>query len=181
MPFRFFFTFLMVLLMVWTIQAEGEEVLFRESFENLENWKPIYFPKIKRHTVYTVESQEGERYLKAVSEASASAIGYKKEFKAYDFPKVRWRWKVDTIYQKGNAKTKEGDDYPLRIYILFKFDPERASVWEQIKYSTAKLIYGEYPPHSAINYIWSSRLHPETIITNSYSNKAKNDPPAARP
>jgi hypothetical protein len=170
---RLLFFFLIVLLTVQITEIKGEEVLFREGFENLENWKPIYFPKIKRHTVYTVESREGERYLKAVSKASASAIVYKKEFEVYDFPKVRWRWKVDGIYQKGNAKTKEGDDYPLRIYILFKYDPGRASAWEQIKYGTAKLVYGEYPPHSTINYIWSSRRHPETIITNSYTDKAK--------
>ena len=95
------------------------------------------------------------------------------EFNVYDFPKVRWRWKVDNIFQKGNAKTKEGNDYPLRIYILFKYDPERASGWEKIQYQYAKLIYGEYPPHSTIDYIWSSRQHPETIITNSHSNKSK--------
>lgn len=173
MPFRFLFSFLMVLLLFQISETKGEEVLFRENFENLENWKPLYFPKIKRHTVYSVESRDGERYLKAVSEASASAIVHKNEFKVYDFPKLRWRWKVDGVFQKGDAKTKEGDDFPLRIYVLFRYDPERASGWGKVKYNTARLIYGEYPPHSTLNYIWANREHPEIIITNSFSDKAK--------
>jgi hypothetical protein len=170
---RVLLSFFAVLLLFQIPETWGREVLFRENFENLENWKPVFFPKVKRHTVYTVEAREGERYLKAVSEASASAIVFKQDVKVYDFPRIRWRWKVDTVYQKGNAKTKEGDDYPLRIYVLFPYDPLNASGWEKIKYGSAKLLYGEYPPHSALNYIWSSQRHPETVITNSFTDRAK--------
>lgn len=97
MPFgvkslRWVISFLMVILMAQALQAKEKEVLFRESFENLDNWKPIYFPKINKHSVYLVESKDGERTLKAVSDASASALLHKKEFNVYDFPKVRWRW-----------------------------------------------------------------------------------------
>jgi len=44
---------------------------------------------------------------------------------------------------------------------------------EKTKYNAAKLIYGEYPPHSSLNYIWANREYEETIITNAYAEKAK--------
>ncbi|MBW2651571.1 MAG: DUF3047 domain-containing protein, partial [Deltaproteobacteria bacterium] len=96
-----------------------------------------------------------------------------KLFNVYEYPLIKWRWKVENVYTKGDAKTKEGDDYPLRIYIIFKYDPEKAGFFEKVKYKTAKLIYGQYPPHSSLNYIWSNKKYKESIITSSYTKKSK--------
>ena len=156
-------------------QAHSEEgrSLFREDFNDLNSWKPLYFPKIEKHTSYTIKSNGSESYLKAESNASASAVLYKTEFNIYQYSRLRWRWKVENVYRNGDAKTKSGDDYSLRIYIVFKYDPEKAGFLERLKYSAGKLIYGEYPPHSSLNYIWANREHGETIITNAYTEKSK--------
>ena len=169
-------TYALILLGIVTVsQAHSEEgkFLLREDFNDLSSWKPLFFPKIEKHTSYTIESNGSESYLKAESNASASAVLYKTEFNIYQYSRVRWRWKVETIYKKGNAKTKTGDDYPLRIYIVFKYDPEKAGFMEKLKYNAAKLIYEEYPPHSSLNYIWANREYEERIITNTYTEKAK--------
>lgn len=155
------------------VHSEEGKFLLREDFNDLDSWKPLYFPKIENHTSYMIESNGSESYLKAESNASASAVLYKKEFNIYQYSRMRWRWKVENVYRNGNAKTKSGDDYPLRIYIVFKYDPEKAGFLEKLKYNAAKLIYGEYPPHSSLNYIWANREHEETIITNAYTEKAK--------
>ena len=112
-------------------------------------WRPVTFPKIKEHTQYSIENQGRESVLRAESRASASAIVYRSPFNVYDYPGLRWKWKVENVYEKGNARTKEGDDYPLRIYVLFEYDPEKASTYDKAKYGLAKALYGEYPPHSA--------------------------------
>ncbi|NIS60718.1 MAG: DUF3047 domain-containing protein [Proteobacteria bacterium] len=153
--------------------SEEENPLFREDFNDLNSWKPLYFPKIKKHTSYTIESNGSENYLKAESNASASAVLYRKDFNIYQYSRMRWRWKVENVYTNGDAKTKSGDDYPLRIYIVFKYDPEKAGFMEKVKYNAAKLIYGEYPPHSGLNYIWANREHEETIIINAFTEKSK--------
>jgi len=156
-----------------TSYSEEQKILFREDFNDLNNWNQLYFPKIKRHTSYTVMSGGEGKYLKAESNASASAIIHKKTFNVYEFPIVKWRWKVENVYEKGDAKIKAGDDYPLRIYISFKYDPKTAGFFERVKYKSAKLLYGEYPPQSSLNYIWANRKHKETIINNSYTKKSK--------
>ena len=151
--------------------AQSRQVLFRESFQNLTDWRPLYFPKIKKYSVYTSETKDGRTYLKAESDGSASALVYKQEYNIYDYPGLVWRWKVEAVYQKGDARFKEGDDYPLRIYVMFKYDPAKASTLERIKYGAAKAIYGEYPPHSSLNYIWSSKVHPEAFLPNPYADQ----------
>ncbi len=150
-----------------------EKTLFREEFHNLDQWRSVIFPKIKEHTEYAIEEQAHESALRTESHASASPIVYRHPFNVYDYPKLRWKWKVMNVYEKGNARTKAGDDYPLRIYVLFQFDPEKASFFDMIKYGLAKVIYGEYPPHSALNYIWANRDDESGIITSPYASDSR--------
>ena len=84
-------------------------------------------------------------YLRAESNASASGLILKKEFNVFEYPKLKWRWKISNVYLKGNAEEKSGDDYPLRIYVIFKYDPDKASLGQRIRYGLAKAIYGRVP------------------------------------
>jgi hypothetical protein len=153
--------------------CKEKKVFVREDFNSLDNWRPLFFPKIRRHSRYSVVKEQDASFLKAESDSSASAIIYRKEFNVYDFPKIRWRWKIDNVYKKADAKKKSGDDYPIRVYVIFKYDPEKASLGKKIRYGLAKKIYGEYPPDSSLNYIWANRRHAEKILTNPYADAAK--------
>ncbi len=165
---------LIVLFPSIVISQGGKESFFmKEDFNNLDNWGSLYFPKIKKHTSYTIETNGSERYLKAESTASASALVYKREFNVHEYPNMRWRWRVENVYDKGVSGTKEGDDYPLRIYITFKYDPQKASFLEKLQYEGAKLLYGEYPPHSAINYVWANKENTQRVVTSPYTSKTK--------
>jgi len=152
--------------------AADRTVLFREDFASLDNWKPFTFPKIKSHSTYTVERSGDLHVLRAESRASASAIVYKEPFTVYEHPRVRWRWKVKNVYARGDARSKEGDDYPLRVYVMFEYDPEKAGAMERITYGIVKSLYGEYPPHSSLSYVWASRDDAEIFVVSPYTDKA---------
>ena len=164
----FIFVFSMIVLRAFSEPVK--DVKINEEFKNLQSWEAYEFPKIKEHSVYTII--EGD-ILKTESKASASAIIYRGDFDVYQYPIIEWKWKVDNIIKNGDAKSKEGDDYSMRIYIAFKYDPEKASFGKRIKYNTAKLLYGEYPPDSSLNYIWANKNHEEDIIANAYTDQAQ--------
>ncbi|MBW1719208.1 MAG: DUF3047 domain-containing protein [Deltaproteobacteria bacterium] len=153
--------------------GNDSHVFFRDDFDTIDSWEPLLFPKIKQHSTYTIEKKEAHYYLKAESKASASGLLLKREFDVYQYPHIRWRWRIENVYKKGNAKDKSGDDYPIRIYVIFKYEPARAGILEKIKYNSAKLFYGEYPPHSSLNYIWANRKHTEKVITSPYTERSK--------
>ena len=44
---------------------------------------------------------------------------------------------------------------------------------ERIKYGISKRLYGGYPPHSALNYVWSSKDWGKSIITSPYTDKVR--------
>jgi len=152
----------------------AQEVLFREDFDNLNRWEPFYFRKRETHTSYTIESHDTGAYLKAETDASASAIIHDEEFNVYEFPVIRWRWKAENVYEHGNAGTREGDDFPLRVCIMFRQDrAQNAGFWSSMKREAVKLVYGHYPPHSALEYVWANREHAETIIPSSYAENVR--------
>jgi hypothetical protein len=151
--------------------AAAGDVLFREEFTNLDAWRPLTFPKIPKHSVYTIGSDEAQAkfWLRAEADASASGIVWKKTFNVLAYPRLRWRWKVDAIYRKGDSGTKAGDDYPLRVYVIFAYDPATAGLAKRITYGTARALYGEYPPDSGLNYVWDSPVRPEEYVVSPYT------------
>jgi len=116
---------------------------------------------------------EGTTAVKAISEASASGLTRQIKINPKEYPIISWRWKVSSVLKKGDVTKKEGDDYPARIYITFEYDATKVGFFDKAKFETYKLLYGQYPPIGAINYIWESRAPKGTIVPNSYTDRVK--------
>ncbi len=164
---------LYILLIVLSQSGADMQQGFREDFNSLENWKPFTFLKIPRHSTYAISNENGSNVLLAKADNSASGIIFTKSFSVYKTPIIKWKWKISNVYVKGDEKEKSGDDYPMRIYVVFKYKPEKAGTFEKIRYNAIKLIYGEYPPHSSLNYIWANKSYAERILPNTYTSKAQ--------
>ena len=140
-----------------------------------QDWKPLTFRNIDKHTAYTLVSDGGVTVLKA--EANASASGLTRDLSALnlnlrDTPILKWRWKIGGLVKNADIRTKEGDDYPARIYVTFKYDPGRAGAGMRMQYGIAKALYGEYPPHAGINYVWDGKAPAGTMAPNAYTARA---------
>lgn len=151
----------------------GPNILFRENFDGLARWEPLTFPKIEAHSTYTLVKEGGKSILKAESRASTSAMVYHRTFNIYENPRIRWRWKVERLSDWGDPREKTRDDYPIRIYVVFSYDPARASFGDRLIYGAARAIYGKYPPHSTLNYVWTGHDLPDRIIVSPYTEKAR--------
>jgi hypothetical protein len=138
-----------------------------------DGWEPLTFPRIERHTAYRLVDDGGVVVLRADANASASGLVRKVEIDARRYPSLAWRWKIAHVIAKTDAASKEGDDYPARVYVTFKYDPERVSPLESEKYELARLIYGAYPPHAGLAYVWENRLPIGTIVANAYSDRVR--------
>lgn len=134
-------------------------------------WKPLTFEKIPTPTRYTLVKDNDTVVIKAISERSASGLIRQITIDPKEYPLVQWRWKVANVLRKGDVTKKEGDDYPARLYITFAYDSEKVGIFERAKYEMARLIYGQYPPLNAINYIWASRAPIGTIVPNPYTDR----------
>ncbi|NOR41634.1 MAG: DUF3047 domain-containing protein [Gammaproteobacteria bacterium] len=144
-----------------------------QSKENLpDGWQPLTFSRIDRHTEYSLVEDGDTVVVKAVSEQSASGLTRAVSIDPVEYPVIQWRWKVNNVLQKGDVTSKDGDDYPARIYITFAFDPDRAGYLERLEHEATRLIRGEDVPYRAISYIWGSNSPAGTMIENSYTERA---------
>ncbi len=136
-----------------------------------KGWKPFFFRNIVRHTSYSIVEDNGVPVVMAESDASASGLIREIKIDPKEYPVIRWKWKVQNILEKGDVGRKEGDDYPARIYVTFQYDPAKAGFLGKAKYEAARLIYGKYPPHAAITYIWESRSTAGLMTLNPYTDR----------
>jgi len=134
-------------------------------------WKPLTFKKIERHTEYRLVKDEGRTAVRATSRAASSGLTRAIRINPQDYPIVQWSWKVANVLQKGDVTTKAGDDYPARLYITFEYDAGRIGVLKKAQYEVLRLLYGEYPPLGAINYIWESQAPVGTMQPNAYTDR----------
>lgn len=136
-----------------------------------KGWEPMTFKKIERHTEYAWSKKD--KAIHAKSAASASGLIYRLSGPVDARQRLRWRWKVSGTLKKGDAKKKSGDDYPARLYVTFKYDQKKAGLRMRAKYALAKALYGEYPPHAGINYLWANKLPRGESISNAYTNRVR--------
>ncbi len=138
-----------------------------------DGWKPLTFPKIPQHTTYRLVKDSDRVAVKAVGQASSSGLTKEILIDPKEYPIIQWQWKVSNVLKHGDVAKKEGDDYPARIYVTFQYDSQKVGLFGKAKYETAKLIYGQYPPLGAINYIWESRAPVGTAVPNPYTSQVQ--------
>jgi len=139
-----------------------------------DGWAPLTFPQIDKHTRYTlVRDDEAGVVVRAEAHAAASGLMRKIDFPVRDRPLLAWRWKADNLIVRSDVTSREGDDYPVRLYVAFRYAPERLSFADRVKYAAARFLYGEYPPHAGLNYIWETKAPEGTLVTNPFVDRVK--------
>lgn len=103
-------------------------------------------------TVYTPVIDEGRPALKAESRAAASALIYRISLDPKTYPRLSWSWKIGGTIRKGDERTKAGDDYAARVYVVFP----SVLFWRT----------------RAVNYIWANRLPRGAFLPNAYTGNA---------
>ncbi len=110
-------------------------------------WRQKRFSGATSYQVVRLE--DGRRVLRAVSRAGASGLILERRLDLARYPVLEWRWKIDHVLAKGDARTKAGDDYAARIYIVFP----GTFFWQT----------------RVVNYIWANRLPKGEMIPNPYT------------
>lgn len=174
-------TWLLLLILTAEFASAANPLFLDERFQTLNRWQPLTFPKIARHSSYTLDQCGKAPCLRMESRNAASALVLKEAFNVFAFPRLSWRWRISNVYAKGDSRTKEGDDYPARLYVMFAYDPGSASLGKQMQYGLAKAIYGQYPPDSSISYIWDNQVTTAPFIVNAYTDEARMIPVSAGP
>jgi hypothetical protein len=132
-----------------SVARAGELLVGAFSDSDLSGWKEKVFDGA---TVYSLEEEGGRVVLQARSEDSASALAKKQRINLADFPYLNWSWRIDAALDSGDERTKSGDDYAARVYVIFD-----AGIFPwQLK---------------AVNYVWAGRMERGAVWENAFAGK----------
>jgi len=132
-----------------------------------DGWSPIAFADIDTRTEYDLVRRDSTVVVRARSEAGAAGLATKQRVDLTEYPILEWRWTVDGVVEEGNARTKEGDDYPARLYVTF--DYEDLGLVDRAKLTALRALGYDEIPTRALNYIWANRVAQGTFLENAYT------------
>lgn len=90
----------------------------------------------------------------ASSEAAASGLVKKQRVDLNKTPFLNWSWRVENTLSPINEKSKKGDDYPARLYIIV----------------SGGLFFWKT---KALNYVWASEQKTGSVWPNAYTSNAQ--------
>ena len=103
---------------------------------------------------YRLVEKQGRRVLHAHSQASASGLYREVAIDLTQTPLLNWSWKTEQLLQNNDERRREGDDYPLRVYVVFSGG---LRFWRT----------------RAINYVWSSHQAVGSQWPNAFTGNAQ--------
>lgn len=118
---------------------------------DLNGWKEESFVG---HTDYQLVNKDNRTTLQAKTHASASGLFREIDIDLNKTPYLNWSWKVDNVYRGNDERSKQGDDYPARIYVVV----------------SGGLFFWKT---RAINYVWSGSQPAGSSWDNAYTGNAK--------
>ena len=135
-----------------------------------ESWRPLGVSSTKNRTRYTLVDDAGVTVLRAEANASASGLSRNIKVNPAEFPLLKWRWKIANVLKMSDIRTKEGDDYPARVYVMFDYPLEKLSFADRTKLRMARALHDPNLPAAALCYVWDSKAPAGTLVPSSYTN-----------
>jgi len=106
-------------------------------------------------TDYELVTVDGRRAVRATCNGeSASGLYLEEPIDLSETPIIEWRWRVDSVYNAIDERTREGDDFPARIYAVHE------PTW--LRWKTR-----------ALNYVWASREPAGSSWQNPFQSRAR--------
>ncbi|WP_259246432.1 DUF3047 domain-containing protein [Salinibacter ruber] len=136
-------------------------------------WQTVRFGDVETETRYRLVERpvggDSTAVVRAVSDGGAAGLGRALTLDPQRYPVLSWRWKVTNVLDEGDARTKDGDDYPARLYVTFDYDPSNFGLVDRAKYEALQALGYDQIPTRALNYVWASRVDRDTILPNAFT------------
>jgi hypothetical protein len=136
-------------------------------------WAPMAATNIKTMTRYTLTDDDGVTVLRAESQAGASALSRPLRVDPATWPWLRWRWKIDNLIANADLRSREGDDFPARLYVMFDYPLEKLPFFERNKLRLARALFDPGLPAATICYVWDGKAAAGTIAPSAYTGRVK--------
>lgn len=153
-----------------TIDQLDDGSVLLENFESYEvgtipsewynqkgEYRPsTYSPKDQRKYKYSVETEDGNKFLR-YDGMNAKHLNFplvNKKINLYETPILSWKWRIIDIPEGGNEDDDNRNDVAASIYVVFDL---------------GRVLFKKVP--KSIRYTWSSKLEKGTELSKFFGNQ----------
>ncbi|TWX71368.1 DUF3047 domain-containing protein [Colwellia sp. C1TZA3] len=129
----------------WNVKAFSNLTSLNNN--GIEQWEVKVF---SGKSIYTINQYQGRFALQALSQSSASGLVLKKKIDLTVTPYINWSWLVEKTLHPLNERSKSGDDFVARIYVVIDGG---FMVWQT----------------KSLNYVWSSNQDIGLVWDNPFA------------
>ncbi len=132
--------------------SEGDLAGWEEkSFEGNSQYR---FVNAQTAGINSQEINDKQQVLRASTQGKASGLFKEVNIDLTKTPYLNWSWQVQDLFKDNDERSKDGDDYPARIYVVVSGG---VFFWNT----------------KAINYVWSSNQPIGSEWPNAFTGNAK--------
>jgi len=132
--------------------SEGNLAGWEEkSFEGNSQYR---FVNAQTTGINSQEINDKQQVLRASTQGKASGLFKEVNIDLTKTPYLNWSWQVQNLFKDNDERSKDGDDYPARIYVVVSGG---VFFWNT----------------KAINYVWSSNQPIGSEWPNAFTGNAK--------
>lgn len=125
------------------------------SAGDLSDWEEKSFEGNSQYRFVDVKNNgKIKKVLRASTKGQASGLFKEVKIDLNKTPYLNWSWRVDNLFSENDERSKSGDDYPARIYVVVSGG---VFFWNT----------------KAINYVWSSNQPQGSEWPNAFTGSAK--------
>lgn len=146
---------LFIIAMLISHAAYAEKFYIGEfSQSSLQGWQPKIFSGETQYRFIEKNDASKQVILEAHSMAAASGLVREIKVDLRKTPYLNWSWKINNIIQGPDERSKAGDDYPARIYVVVSGG---LAFWNT----------------KSLNYVWANRIKAGSQWPNAYTDQAQ--------
>lgn len=136
------------------------------------DWRHHTFPG-KAPTKFSYTRMDGRNAVEVQAASSASMLRKRVRLESAELGSVRFSWKVPQLIAEADMASRERDDSPVRVVLVFEGDRSRFSARDAMLSELVHAVTGEQLPYATLMYVWSNQREPGTVISSPRTDRIR--------
>jgi len=128
-------------------------------------WREVRFPG-KSATTYTPVNLDGQAWLRADAQSSASMLRQKIDPHLGPYSRIRFPLVIEQPLMNADVARQDKEDSPVRIILAFDGDRSEFSARESALSELSHLMTGEPMPYATLMYVWCPKREVGSVVHN---------------
>ena len=138
----------------------------------MTGWRHLTFPG-KAHTEFSYMRQDVREAVAVTAASSASMLSSKVRVEPAELGSVKFSWKVPQLIPGADIASREDDDSPVRVVLIFEGDRSRFSARDAMLSELVHTLTGEPMPYATLVYAWCNKREPGTLVKNPRTDRVR--------